>query len=293
MRVFITGGSGELGVRLGRELADRGHRVTAASRSARPVRGVHVDLESGAGLETTEGHDTVVHLASDPFGTQRVDVEGTQRLVEAAAAAGVDHLVAISIVGIDDHPNPYYRAKLEMERIIEQGAVPWTILRATQFHSLVPRFLDKLPAVGLVPVPRRVHLQPIDVDVVADRLADLVEAGPTGRAADLGGPDVIPLGKMVKDVLRAKRLRRLIVPAPLPRRLGTAMRDGRMLTTPTQRGRSWADYVAGIGPGRDLVGGCRCSPPSFCCPPPCGWRCLRLPSTERWPLRGTERSSVP
>ncbi len=220
----------------------------------RDVAAVEMDLATGAGVEAVSGHDTVVHLASDPFGAQRVDVEGTQRLVDAAVAAGVDHLLAISIVGIDDHPHPYYRAKVDMEQIVEGARVPWTILRATQFHSLIPRFLDMLPAVGFVPVPRGVHLQPIDVSVVAERLADLVEAGPSGRVADLGGPEVVPLSRMVKHVLGAKRLRRLIVPLPLPRRLGTALRDGRMLTTPTERGERWADYVAGINPARDLVG---------------------------------------
>ena len=257
MRVLITGGSGELGIHLSRLLVERGHEVTVASRSARPMRdvaAVELDLATGVGVDSVAGHDTVVHLASDPFGAQRVDVEGTQRLADAATAAGVDHLLAISIVGIDDHPHPYYRAKAEMEQIVEAGGVPWTILRAAQFHSLIPRFMDMLPAVGFVPVPRGVRLQPIDVSVVAERLAELVEAGPSGRVADLGGPEVVPLRKMVKDVLGAKRLRRLIVPLPLPRRLGTALRDGRMLTTPTERGRRWADHVADISPARDLVG---------------------------------------
>ena len=257
MRVLITGGSGELGVRLSRLLVERGHEVTVASRSARPMRdvaAVEMDLATGAGVESVAGHDTVVHLASDPFGAQRVDVDGTQRLADVAAAAGVGHLVAISIVGIDDHPYPYYRAKAAMEQIVQKGEVPWTILRATQFHSLVPRFLDMLPALGVGPVPQGVSLQPIDVAVVAEQLAELVEAGPSGRVADLGGPEVVPLRQMVKDVLRAKRLRRLIVPLPLPRRLGSALRDGRMLTTRTERGERWTDYVAGIRPARDSVG---------------------------------------
>ncbi len=257
MRVLITGGSGELGVRLSRLMVERGHEVTVASRSARPMRdvaAVEMDLASGLGVESVAGHDTVVHLASDPVRAQGVDVEGTQRLVNASAAGGVDHLVAMSIVGVDDHPSPYYRAKAEMERIVAASEVPWTILRATQFHSLIPRFVDMLPAVGFVPVPRGVHLQPIDVSVVAERLAELVEQGPSGRVADLGGPEVMSLRRMVRDVLGARRLRRLILPLPLPRRLGTALRDGRMVTAPTERGRRWADHVAGINPARDLVG---------------------------------------
>jgi len=257
MRVFITGGSGELGSELARLLVARGHAVTVASRNARSVpglRAVPLDLASGEGLEAVEGHDTVVHLASDPFHAQQVDVDGTRALVEAAAACEVSHLLAISIVGIDDHPYAYYRAKAEMERIVRAGSVPWTILRATQFHSLVPRFLGMVPAIGFVPVPAGVKLQPIDVSVVASRLAELVESGPSGQVQDLGGPKVIPLRTMVRDVLRARRLRRLIVPFPLAGAMGRAFRDGRMLTTPTHRGRTWSEYVEGIRPARDLVG---------------------------------------
>lgn len=254
MRVLITGGSGELGVHLSRRLVARGHEVTVASRSARTTRqipAVELDLSSGVGLEAIAGHDTVVHLASDPFNAQQVDVAGTRSLVDAAAAGDVGHLVAISIVGIDDHPYPYYRAKAEMERIVRSASVPWTILRATQFHSLIPRFIDGVPAVGFVPVPGGVNLQPVDVSVVAARLAEWVEAGPSGRVPDLGGPEVIALRTMVRDVLRAKRLRRLVVPFPVPGALGRAFRDGRMLTTPTAEGRTWAEYLEGLTPTRD------------------------------------------
>jgi len=251
MGVFITGGSGELGSELGRLLVARGHAVTVASRSARSSPGlpaIQLDLASGVDPESIDGHDTVVHLASDPFHAQQVDVNGTRALVEAVAARGIGHLLAISIVGIDDHPYPYYRAKAEMERIVRSGSVPWTILRATQFHSLIPRFLDLMPAVGFVPVPRGVKLQPIDVSVVAARLAELVESGPAGQVQDLGGPEVIALRTMVRDVLRARRLRRLVVPFPVPGALGQAFRDGRMLTMPTDQGRTWAEYIAGITP---------------------------------------------
>jgi len=251
MRVFITGGSGELGSELRRRLVARGHAATVTSRSGRTTPGLHairLDLSLGVEAEAIAGHDTVVHLASDPFNAQRVDVDGSRSLVEAASAADVRHLLAISIVGVEGHPYPYYRAKAEMERIVRSGPVPWTILRATQFHSLVPRFIDMMPALGVVPVPRGLMLQPIDASVVATRLADLVEAGPGGQVPDLGGPEVLVLRTMVKDVIRARRLRRLIVPFPMPGPLGRAFRDGRMLTTPTDQGRTWAEYIAELDP---------------------------------------------
>jgi uncharacterized protein YbjT (DUF2867 family) len=257
MRVFITGGSSELGALVARKLVEQGHDVTVASRSARAKRGieaVEVDLSTGLGLDEVAGHDTVVHLASNPFAARQVDVEGTRRLVDAATEAGVGHLLAISIVGVDDHPQPNYQAKVEMEQIIANGAIPWTILRSTQFHSFIPRFIDMLPSIGMVPAPNGVNLQPIDIDVVAERLVELVEAGPSGRVADLGGPDVIPMRRLLKDVLRARRQRRLVVPVPLPRRLGTALRDGRMTTSPTNRGERWDEFVERLQPARDLVG---------------------------------------
>lgn len=161
MRVFITGGSSELGALVARKLVGQGHDVTVASRSARPERGivaVEVDLSTGLGLDEVAGHDTVVHLASNPFAARQVDIEGTQRLVDASAEAGVGHLLAISIVGVDDHPQPNYQAKVEMEQIVADSAIPWTILRATQFHSFIPRFIDMLPSIGVVPVPNGVNL---------------------------------------------------------------------------------------------------------------------------------------
>lgn len=257
MRILITGGTGDLGKRVTRLLMERGHFVTVASRSGCCVAdswGVEMDLAAGVGLEAVAGHDVVVHLASNPFDAKHVDIEGTRSLVDAAQAAGVGHFLAVSIVGIDDHPYPYYRAKAEMERIVRAGSVPWTILRATQFHGLIPRFIDMLPAIGFVPVPMGVSLQPIDADVVAARVVELVEAGPSGRVPDLGGPEVVPLRTMVRDVLRAKRLRRLLVPFPLMGALGRAFRDGRMLTKPTQDGQRWAAHVREISRGRDLVG---------------------------------------
>ena len=93
--------------------------------------------------------DVIVHCASSPRKTREIDVEGTKRLLKAADRAGVSHVVFISIVGIDRNPYfPYYRMKLETERLIESSPVPGTILRATQFHEFVLgilRFLERLP----------------------------------------------------------------------------------------------------------------------------------------------------
>ncbi len=256
MHIFVTGGSGVLGTELVPRLIARGHRVTVASRRPRPIAGADtavLDLAAGIGLDAVDGHDTVVHLASDAV-SPTTDTAGTQALVDAAQRHGVSHLVGISIVGVDDHPFPYYRRKLEGEAIITNGDVPWTLLRATQFHELIPRFLQLMPAIGIVPVPIGLRIQPIDVADVAERLVEIIEAGPSGRVPDLGGPEVLPARKIVRDSLRAMQLRRLIVPLPLSGELGHAFRDGRMLTPNRSGGIRWSECVGTLAPHRDRVG---------------------------------------
>ncbi len=256
MHIFVTGGSGVLGTELVPRLIARGHRVTVASRHPQPIAGADtavIDLAAGTGLDAVGGHDTVVHLASDAV-SPTTDTGGTRALLEAAQRHGIDHLVGISIVGVDDHPFPYYRRKLEGEAIIASGDVPWSLLRATQFHELIPRFLREMPAIGIVPVPIGLRIQPIDVADVAERLVEIIEAGPSGRVPDLGGPEVLPARRIVRDSLRAMRLRRLMVPLPLSGDLGRAFKDGRMLTPNRSNGIRWSEWVGALAPHRDRVG---------------------------------------
>src|SRR5262245_5581061 len=149
MRVLVTGGTGRLGRALIPLLSTTGHSVTILSRVQRAGPGLHVscavgDLITGAGLrEAVVEIDCIVHLASDSRNARAVDVEGTRRLVDHARAAGVKHLVYVSIVGVDRIPFAYYQCKLEAERIVVDSGVPYSILRATQFHSFVAFLLSE------------------------------------------------------------------------------------------------------------------------------------------------------
>ena len=123
MNVLITGGTGHLGRLVIPRAQAAGHAVSIASRRSRPsnaaedVRWSIVDLATGAGLTAAlDGIDAIVHAASDLKNTDDADVEGTTRLGEAARDAGVEHLLFVSIVGIDRIPYPYYQRKLEAER---------------------------------------------------------------------------------------------------------------------------------------------------------------------------------
>jgi uncharacterized protein YbjT (DUF2867 family) len=244
--VAVTGGAGTLGRHLVSKLEAAGPEVRVLSR--RPGAGTHrVDLATGEGLRTAlDGATVVVHAASDRrFG--RTDPEQTRRLL--AAAGHVEHLLYISIVGIDDIPYAYYRRKLECEHLIEASGVPWTILRATQFHELVAMVLRAVERWPVVALPLDARFQTVAADEVAARMVELVGAGPAGRAPDTGGPEVERLSAML-PVWRDRRGRpRHVGRLPLPGAIGRAFRDGRNTCPDHADGRqTWAEFVGALGP---------------------------------------------
>ncbi len=246
--VLVTGGKGTLGSRLVPLLRAAGHHVTIGTRRPGAPGEVATELAAGDGLDAAvAGREVVVHLASDARRPQRVDVGGTARLLAAAAAAGVGHVVYVSIVGVDRHPLRYYRAKLAAEGAIEASGLPHTILRATQFHDLVGRFVDAQRRLPLVAAPRGVRFQVVEMAAVARLVASTVAAGPAGRLPDVGGPEAIRLIDLVRDHLRAVGRRRLVVPFPLLGAAGRAFRAGVNLTPNVLAGSStWEQHVAGL-----------------------------------------------
>ena len=228
MQVLVTGGTGDLGHRVVDRLGAAGHQPTVASRRPDQPGFVAYDLDEPPPLE---GYDVVVHLASDQLKPER-DTQALDRLLTSAEAAELPHLVFISIVGIDGHPLPYYRAKVEQERAIESGGVPWTILRATQFHSFIPKVALMLRQGPLTVVPRGYRMQTIDADAVADRLVHLVGTGPSGRARDIGGPEVIDVADALEEWARESGGKLRVTRMPLPGSLGRAFKEGKNLLGP-------------------------------------------------------------
>ena len=194
MTILVTGGTGTLGRPTVALLKAAGHDVRVLSRTPGADRLVG-DVTTGEGVsDAMAGIDTVLHLATS---AGKKDPQQTRHVIEASRAAGVSHLVYISIVGVDRVGYPYYRAKLESEKLIESSGIPFTILRATQFHDFIVMFLDlqkRLPVLLTLDVPD----QPIAVEEVAERLVELVDAGPSGRVPDIGGPEQHRLGDLVR-----------------------------------------------------------------------------------------------
>jgi uncharacterized protein YbjT (DUF2867 family) len=202
--VLVTGGTGHLGQQLVPLLLEDGHDVRVLSRRADAevpgVRVVRGDLTTSEGVEEAmRGAGVIVHCASGTGkarsltyrSARRTDVVATARMLELAKRHGTPHIVYTSIVGVDRIPLGYYRAKLECEHVIEASELPYTILRTTQWHSLAWEFCLRLTRPPAAIVPRGMRAQLLDPSEVAERMRDLVNASPSGRAPDMGGPEIL------------------------------------------------------------------------------------------------------
>jgi uncharacterized protein YbjT (DUF2867 family) len=245
--VLVTGGTGTLGRLVVPLLREAGYPVRVLSRHAHEpgdgVEYVTADLMRGEGIDrAVDGVATVLHLAGGPKG----DDVTTANLMRAVSLADVRHVVYISIIGADRVPIVYLRRKLAAERIVADSGVPWTTLRAAQFHDLaltVVRAMAKLP---VMPVPGGVRLQPVDAGEVAQRLVELALGAPAGLVPDLAGPRVYGLDELARGYLRAAGKRRPMVRVRIPGKVGRAYRAGDNLTLDgaTVGKRTWEEFLA-------------------------------------------------
>jgi uncharacterized protein YbjT (DUF2867 family) len=189
-----------------------------------------VDLTTGSGLDAAlDGVDAVVDTAN--VATMSADTAtrffqtATGNLVSAAARAGVPHVVLLSIVGIDRMPYDYYAGKVAQERVVEASSVPWTILRATQFHEFAGQLFGQAK-LGPLHIAPRARVQPIAAREVGAHLARLAVGSPQGRTADLGGPREERLDQMVKAYARHAGHRGWVPSVSLPGAQMKGMRAG-------------------------------------------------------------------
>lgn len=253
MDIAVIGGTGHVGALVVAELAARGDTVRVVSRSAPKADALgggkvehrRADLSTGEGLaEALEGADAVVNAVGDPRGRTEILVEGTRRVLAAEARAGVGHHVAISIVGTDRSQIGFHKATAAQERVVIDGPVPWTIVRATQFHTLVDQLFSTTAKARLLPRSSG-RVQPIDPAVVARWLADAVHGGPAGRLPDIGGPEVLTLSQLARIWARSAGGFYLPLPIPGVGAAGRALRDG-VLTDPAAavEGPTFAQWLA-------------------------------------------------
>lgn len=240
--VLVTGGTGVLGRRAVSVLRERGHDVRVLSR--RPGAGTHRgDLVTGEGVDgAAAGAELVLHAASDTRRLGKSDLRQTQRLL--ATTEDARHLLYVSIVGVDAIPYRYYRRKLACEREIAAGAVPYTILRATQFHELLERALRAIERLPVAPLPLDWRFQSVAAAEVASRAVGLLEGAPLGRAPDFGGPEVLT-GRRIVEAWRERRKRpRAVLNLRWPGRVSRGFREGLHTCPDHADGRqSWSDFL--------------------------------------------------
>lgn len=244
--ILVTGGTGRLGRAVVPRLLDAGYRVRVLTRREREPAAhdwAMGDLRTGAGLTgAVAGADVIMHLATT---NGRGDVAATGRLLDAARAAGAPHVVYSSIVGIDHAALGYYRAKLACERLVEHSGLPWTVVRATQFHDLITAMCDAQRLLPVTLMPAGVSFQPIDVTEVADRLVAIAGESAAHHVPDLGGPEIRDAGELARSYLTAIGRRRGVWRIPLPGRAIRDYRAGIQLTPERAVGRlTFEEFLA-------------------------------------------------
>lgn len=202
MKLLIIGGNGQVGQRLTTRLRELGHEAIVGSRSA------GIDAVTGEGLgDAMIGVDVVV----DVLNTSEMDAAAataffrgsTERILAAEHSSGVRHHVLLSIVGADRAlANGYYVGKVAQEEAVRDGGVPFTIVRATQFHQFVPTIADWLTVDGSVHASAML-LQPVDVDDVVDLLEEVALGAPLNDTVDLAGPERFRLDELLRATLAA------------------------------------------------------------------------------------------
>src|SRR3954465_8547892 len=208
MKIVVIGGTGLIGTKVVNNLRHRGHEAVAAS----PSKGVNT--LTGEGLaEALIGAQVVVDVANSPSFEDKPALDffetSSRNLLAAEKAAGVNHHVALSVVGTDrltgsgaGSLSGYFRAKLEQENLIKSSGIPFTIVHATQFFEFANGIAQSgadASTVRLSPI----LMQPIAADDVAAAVADTAPEAPTNGMIEVAGPDQIRQDELVRQFFSA------------------------------------------------------------------------------------------
>ena len=209
MKIVVIGGSGLIGSNVVNRLRLNGHETVAAS----PSKGVNA--LTGQGLaEALAGAQVVIDVANSPSFEDAAVMDffqtSSRNLLAAEAAAGVEHHLALSIVGAERLPlSGYFRAKVAQETLIKASKIPYTLLRATQFFEFIEGIVESGvdgDTIRLSPA----LIQPIAADDVAAVLADLAVGAPLNGVVEVAGPDRFPLDELARKFLAARSDKRLV-----------------------------------------------------------------------------------
>ncbi|HZU47761.1 MAG TPA: NAD(P)H-binding protein [Mycobacterium sp.] len=229
MKITVIGATGLIGTQVVALLNDAGHQTVAASRRS------GADVLTGEGLaEALSGADVLVDVTNSPSFDDDPVMEffttATRNLVQAAKAEGVGHYVALSIVGCDGLPESgYMRAKVVQERTIAESGLPYTIVRATQFHEFAEAITASIKVAGEVRAPDAL-IQPIAAAEVAAQVARTAQANPVNGIVNIGGPDKLRFADMARAVLARNDDTTPVIVDPSATYFGTPLEESSLVT---------------------------------------------------------------
>jgi uncharacterized protein YbjT (DUF2867 family) len=222
MRIVVIGGTGLIGSQVVKRLGEHGHDAVPAS----PNSGVNT--LTGVGVEEVlQGADVLVDVSNSPsFADDDVMdffTTATTNLTKAAAAAGVGHYVALSIVGTDELPESgYLRAKVAQEKLIEESGLTYSIIRATQFFEFAGAIANSAELDGAVHLPHG-GVQPIAASDVAAVVGRTAATAPVNGVLEIGGPEEFTMDGWVRAVLTHREDEREVVGDPQAKYFGTLL----------------------------------------------------------------------
>ena len=223
-KIVVIGGTGLIGSKVVTKLNERGYEAVAAS----PNSGVNT--LTGEGLaEVLEGASVVVDLSNSPSFEDAAVMEffqtSTRNLLSYESKAGVSHHVALSVVGSDRLPDSgYLRAKVAQEQLIKDSAIPFSILRATQFFEFLKRIADSATEGNTVRLPP-VGFQPMAAEDVANAVTKVTIGSPLNRIVEVGGPELFRFDEFISRGLKANNDPREVVADPHARYFGTELTE--------------------------------------------------------------------
>jgi uncharacterized protein YbjT (DUF2867 family) len=222
MKIVVIGGTGLIGSKLVARLREQGHEAVPAS----PNTGV--DTLTGKGLaEVLDRAVVVVDVSNSPSFEAAAVMDffttSTRNLLQYAAAAGVKHYVALSVVGTERIPDsPYLSAKNAQEALIRGGGIPYSIVHATQFFEFVNRIADEATVGTTVRLPP-VFIQPMAADEVAQALATVAAGMPVNGTIDIAGPQQFRFDELIREALLARNDPRKVVVDPAAQYFGATL----------------------------------------------------------------------
>ncbi|UJR12671.1 hypothetical protein I4U23_016845 [Adineta vaga] len=261
VKVLIVGGTGPVGQAISKIFLSNQTPFLIGSRNPKAINNdnvgsqltsnwIYMDLKKNEGINKSidDDVDTILYLASLPEETingQPIDITLTKNLLDSIPKKNIKHFIYISIVGIDKMSFSYYKGKLECERLIKESGIPYTILRATQFHDLVEYMGNCLVNYPRDIASKAAKIQPIQTDAVAMELAKIVKESPLNSTYDIGGRKIYTMREIADSLLEVHHEKKPAIDMPMIDEILNDFAEGyNTCDNISLNSNTWEEYLA-------------------------------------------------